>query len=68
MEDKGMQPDAKARPVPLMKLGPNRCKYPVGEMDRSVVGYWMFCNETTESGASYCNRHRQTITIGHRSG
>jgi hypothetical protein len=47
--------------VPLLKLGPCQCRFPVHE-DRSVPGGHFFCAGSTSPNRVYCDRHHSIVT------
>lgn len=56
-DDTDLQLGRMVLPVPLLDLGHNRCKFPVNDGDKTVIGRFLFCNTATQSGASYCAKH-----------
>lgn len=48
--------------VPLMKLGPYQCRFPVRE-DRSVPGGHRFCAGPTSPDRVYCDHHHSIVTV-----
>jgi hypothetical protein len=53
--------DDAGRNVPLMKLGPCQCRFPVRE-DASVPGGHRFCAVPTAAGRVYCDQHHSIVT------